>query len=99
MDKFAPGNKIILTRLGRKLENYLPHGSDNVTSLTLHGRTTVDPSSSVTLTLKYAGCLGPGRVILSLLSIATTCDIVGRSTAFSCTHSRAMLIHLIISNM
>lgn len=66
-----------------------------VTSLiVLHVPTVDDSSFFVTLTWKYAGCLGSSRTILSLLSIATTFDMVGRSTAFSCTHNNAMLMHL-----
>jgi hypothetical protein len=32
-----------------------------------------------------------------LLSIATTSNMVGRSAAFSCTHSNPMFMHLLIS--
>ncbi|BAS72540.1 Os01g0535650 [Oryza sativa Japonica Group] len=70
-----------------------------VTSFTLHSSRSIadDASPFLTLTLKYAGCLGTGRLTPSLLSIATTSDMVGRSAAFSCTHSNAMLTHFIIS--
>jgi hypothetical protein len=83
----------------RKPKYYLPLGVVIVTSFMLHGSAPADASSFVTLTWKYAGCLGSGRLILSLLSIATTSDVVGLSAAFSCTHSRAMLTHLIIANV
>lgn len=72
---------------------------DVVVSLIIDVSVTIEVSSVVTLTWKYAGCLGSGRVILSLLSITTTSDMVGRSAAFSCTHSNATLMHLIISNV
>ena len=69
-----------------------------VTSLMLQESVAVmDASSFPTLTLKYAGCLGSARIIVSLLRIATTSAIVGRSFAFSCTHNNAMLMHRIIS--
>ena len=57
----------------------------------------MDASSFPTLTLKYAGCLGSAGIIVSLLSIATTSTMVGRSIAFSCTHNSAMLMPFIIS--
>jgi len=44
-----------------------------------------------------AGWLGGGRNATSLLSIEITAAIVGLSTASSCTHRRAMLMHLKIS--
>lgn len=69
-----------------------------VTSLTLHDSIIVDTSSFVILVWKYAGCLGSARVMLSLLSIATTSDMLGLSAAFSCTHNNAMLMHLIVPN-
>jgi hypothetical protein len=50
--------------------------------------------------LEYAGCLGSATIIavsLLRLSIATTSAMVGRSVAFSCTHSNAILMHLVIS--
>jgi hypothetical protein len=81
------------------IENYLPSTAEIVTPLTLDATTTVDGSSFVTQRLKNAGCFGAGRVTLLLLSIATTPDMVGRSAALSCTQSRAMLIHLIISSV
>jgi hypothetical protein len=56
----------------------------------------VEESSFPTLTLIYAGCLGTSKIIVSLLSIETTSPMVGRSTAFSCTHNNAMLMHLLI---
>ena len=65
-----------------KFENYLPHRVDIVTS-TLDGSTIADGSSIPTLTWKYAGCLGSGNVMLSLLSMATMSDMVGRLAAFS----------------
>lgn len=68
-------------------------------SLTLHGITAVRDSSFLILTWKYAGWLGSGKGILSLLSIATTSDMVGRSAAFSCTHNSAMLMHLMIPDV
>lgn len=77
--------------------NYLALMTDMVISLTLHGSVRTDCSSFATLTLKYPGCLGSARTIILLLSIATTSDMVGRSAAFSCTHSNAMLMHLMIS--
>ena len=83
-----------------KSENYLPCRADIVTSLTSDDSTTEDDASSTpTLTWKYAGCLGSGRAILSVDSIATTSDMVGLSTAFSCTHNNAILIHLIICDI
>lgn len=82
-----------------KKDYYLPRGLDIVTSLALRGSADVDASSFATLTWKYAGCLGSRRTMLVLLSIASTSDMVGLSTAFSCTHSNAMLMHLIISNV
>jgi len=81
-----------------KFENYLPHRVDIVTS-TLDGSTIADGSSIPTLTWKYAGCLGSGRAILSLDSIVTTSDMVGLSTAFSCTHNNAILKHLLICSV
>jgi hypothetical protein len=58
----------------------------------------VDDASLLTaLKLKYVGCLGLSRIIVSQLSIATTSNMVGRSIASSCTHNNAMLITLIIS--
>ena len=74
---------------------YLPFRIDIVTSLTLHGPVVVDDSSSIVIVT--SGCFGSGSVILSLLSMAPTFDMVGRSAAFSCTHNSAMLTHLIIS--
>ena len=69
-----------------------------VISLILHDSVAVvDVTSFPTLTLKYAGCLGSARIIVSLLRIETTSAIVGRSVAFSCTHNNAMLMHRIIS--
>ena len=47
----------------------------------------VDASSFPTRTLKYAGWFGLDRILVLLLSIATTSNMVGRSTAFSCTQS------------
>jgi hypothetical protein len=85
--------------IGKKKNYYLPCGLDIVISLALHGSADVDCSSFATLTWKYAGCLGSGRTMLALLSIATTSDIVGLSAAFSCTHSSAMFMHLIISSV
>lgn len=85
-------------RQTKKKKNYLPHRIDIVTSLRLGDSRAVDASSFVTLMWKYAGWLGLGSVIFSLLSITTTSDIVGRSAAFSWTHSNAMLMHLIIWN-
>jgi hypothetical protein len=81
------------------VENYLPSTADIVISLTLDDTTTVDGSPFVTLRLKNAGCFSSGKVTLPLLSMATTCDMVGRSAALSCTQSRAMLIHLIVSSV
>jgi hypothetical protein len=82
--------------LGKKINYYLPRGLDIVTSLALHCSADVDASSLATRTLKYAGWLGSGSTMLALLSIATTSVMVGLSTAFSCTHNNAMLMHLII---
>ncbi|WVZ92601.1 LOW QUALITY PROTEIN: hypothetical protein U9M48_038650, partial [Paspalum notatum var. saurae] len=72
---------------------------DIVASLALHDSVIVDveASSLATLTWKYPGCVGSGRAMLSLPSIATTSDMVGLSVAFSCTHNNAMLMHLIMS--
>ena len=82
------------------IQYYLPHAMDSVASLALYGSAVVKASSSfATLTWKYPGCLGSGRATLLLLSIATTSDMVGLSVAFSCTHSNAMLMHLIISDV
>ena len=58
----------------------------------------VDASSFPTRTLKYAGWCGLARILVLLLSITTTSNIVGRSTAFSCTQSNPMFMHLIINS-
>lgn len=82
----------------RKKKPYLPVVADMVMPLILLGRAATDVSSFPTLIrLKYAGCLGSTRTMVLLLSMATTSNIVGRSAAFSCTHSSAMFMHLIIS--
>lgn len=101
MNRFLDAATIIkvVTCPRTNLGSYLPSTTDTVTSLRLHGSTAMDTSSAVTLTWKYAGCLGSDRFKLSFLIIATTSDMVGRSAAFSCTHNKAMLIHLIISNI
>lgn len=53
------------------------------------------PSVSVGSTMeRKAGCLGSGKVMLSLVSIAMTSFIVGRSAAFSWTHIRPTWVHL-----
>ena len=87
------------SHLKKKRNYYLPCGLDIVTSLALHGSADVNASSLAILTWKYAGCLGSGRTMLVLLSIATTSDMVGLSAAFSCTDSSAMFMHLIISSV
>ena len=81
------------------LHYYLPCVLDIVASLILYVSAIVDASSFATLAWKYPGCLGSGRAMSSLPSIATTSDVVGLSIAFSCTHSNAMLMHLIISTV
>ena len=81
------------------IQYYLPYAMDTVSSLALYGSAVVKASSFATLTWKYPGCLGSGRVTLLLLSIATTSDMLGLSVAFSCTHNNAMLMHLIISSV
>jgi len=43
----------------------------------------VDESAEVILPIENAGCLGFGRVIVSLANITTTVDIVGLSAASS----------------
>lgn len=43
---------------------------------------------------RKAGCLGSGKVMLSLVSVEMTSLIVGRSTAFSWTHIRPTWTHL-----
>jgi hypothetical protein len=71
-----------------------------VTSLKLHGTTTLNDSCTFdTLRLKNAGVLGSGRVTLSLFNIETTSDMVGRSSALSCTHISAMLMYLLASDV
>lgn len=78
-------------------EHYLGIVIDIVILLILHDSRAADGPSFPSLTLKYAGCLGLAMIIVSLLNIATTSDMVGRSHAFSCVQSNAMLMHLIIS--
>jgi hypothetical protein len=46
------------------------------------------------LRIKKAGFLGTGKFAVSLLSITTTFDMVGRSDGSSCTHKRAAFTHL-----
>ena len=77
---------------------YLGVVTDMVISLMLDDLVVVDASSFPTRTLKYAGCFGSARILVLLLSIATTSNMVGRSTAFSCTHSNPMFMHLINSS-
>ena len=81
-----------------KINYYLPRGLDIVTPLALHCSADADADaySLATRTWKYAGWLGSGSTMLALLSIATTSVMVGLSTAFSCTHNNALLMHLII---
>jgi len=46
------------------------------------------------LRIKKAGFLGTGKFAVSLLSITTTFDMVGRSDGSSCTHKSAAFTHL-----
>lgn len=46
------------------------------------------------LRIKKAGFLGTGKFAVSLLSITTTFDMVGRSAGSSCTHKSAAFTHL-----
>lgn len=46
------------------------------------------------LRIKKAGFLGTGKFAVSLLSITTTFDMVGRSDGSSCTHKSATFTHL-----
>lgn len=50
------------------------------------------------LTIK-AGCLGAGIVAVSLPSMKTTCDMVGRSLGSSCTHKSPTLTHFKYSSL
>ena len=68
-----------------------------VISLTLLCRVAENACLFSTLRLKYPGCFGSTRTMVLLLSIVTTSNMVGRSAAFSCTHSSAMFMHLITS--
>ena len=77
-------------------KHYLGLVIDMLTSLILYDSRAVDVSSFPTLTLIYAGCFGSAKIIVSLLSIETMSPMVGRSTAFSCTHNNAMLMHRLI---
>jgi hypothetical protein len=46
------------------------------------------------LRIKKAGFLGTGKFAVSLLSIKTTFEMVGRSDGSSCTHKSAAFTHL-----
>jgi hypothetical protein len=86
------------TNVTKKVDYYLGVVIDMVISSKLHDLLVVDDASWwLTLRLKYAGRLGSHSFIVSLFSIATTSNMVGRSAAFSCTHRSAMITHLVIS--
>lgn len=80
--------------MAQKCKNYLV-----ATAVIDNSFTELDPSPTLGLlvledVLKMkAGCLGEGRVV-SLLNIRTTADIVGLSTAPSCTHKSPICMHL-----
>lgn len=49
---------------------------------------------AVLLTCEYAGCFGGGNVAASFLSMESTSDMVGLSSALSCTQRSAMFTYL-----
>ena len=53
--------------------------------------------SSTTLPIENVGCLGVGRIRVSLDNIATIFDMVGRSAASSWTHNKPMCMHFTTS--
>jgi hypothetical protein len=52
------------------------------------------PSMATNRPIENAGCLGMGRVMVSLANIWSTDDIVGLSAGSSCTQSSPMWMHL-----
>lgn len=55
--------------------------------------------SNILLPVQNPGCLGSGILALSLLNISTADDIVGLSSARSCTHKSPTCMHLKTSDM
>ena len=79
--------------------NYRPWTIVTVTLLTEHSvwqRWDESVSDAICLSIK-AGFIGRGGSTISLLSMETTLDTVGRSWANSCTHNSPTWMHLKIS--
>lgn len=82
------------------LWNYRPSSTVTVTSLTVHVSSSLPDNESPSAGLfprQYPGCFGCGIDTKSLLSISTTFDMFGLSSACSCTHNSPACMHLITS--
>ena len=74
--------------------NYLPSSEAIAVSMLFSCSLEAKAVPEKPLRIKKAGFLGTGKFAVSLLSITTTFDMVGRSDESSCTHKSAAFTHL-----
>lgn len=80
-----------------KKKNYRASNFEKVTSLIEQSSgLLVDDTAELAefFTCEYAGCFGGGNVAASFLSMESTSDMVGLSSALSCTQRSAMFTYL-----